>query len=238
MDRDDTKKRMLAAYALLQEETTTQEKFESIRTFIKGIHPRIDTLLEQTSQAISAYVKFHNNEIIELSAELLPEDTEEKKKRKRALLLLIRNWKSLKSEVNRVKTEFDRSENHTGKPHGSRGWGRIIAGAKGPLGMVTIAAIIIVGSFVLFTKNNKTQSHSVIVTKAPVEKHTTQVVEFQGKQIPLTELAVRNGPDCDSPHYHALNHVKVVALDGTVIFDPGACAFGKTKDVHVLTISR
>ena len=52
MDVQDTKTRILAAYKLLTEETTTQEKFESVRTLIKGIHPRVDAHLEKTSQAL------------------------------------------------------------------------------------------------------------------------------------------------------------------------------------------
>lgn len=233
MDVQDTKTRILTAYKLLSEETTTQEKFESVRMLIKGIHPRIDAHLEKISQALSDYKKFQKGEIIELTAEKLPENTEEEKRKKKALLLFIRNWKSLQSEVERVRQEFEKNQQGQDKITITN---KILAGAKGPFGIVTICAVVIVAGFTIFSRKEMKQIAPATVVSQTEMKKTIKIIEFDGKQIPLSELEVRSGPDCDSPHYHAKNHVSATALDGTVVPDPGACAFGKEKDVRVIEI--
>lgn len=103
MNSQEVKKRIEAAYTLLSEETTTREKFESIRTLIKGINPQLDKQLARVSGALADVEKLQKGQVIELSAEHLPDRTEEDKRRKRALILLIKSWRQLHSEVERVK---------------------------------------------------------------------------------------------------------------------------------------
>ena len=50
MDPLDTKKRIFAAHKLLTEKTTSKQKLESVKALIKGINPRIDTFLENSSK--------------------------------------------------------------------------------------------------------------------------------------------------------------------------------------------
>lgn len=237
MDVQDTKMRILAAYELLTEEKTTRKKFESIRTLIKGIHPKTDAILDRVSKNMTDFGKFQEGEIIELSVEKLSENTDQEKRRKKALLLFIRSWKDLQNEVNRMRTELTtQQKENVSKGEQSRSVGRIVTAAKGPFGIITVAAIVIIGVSILFTAGSKQQAAPVNKT-VESEGQIIQVIEFNGKQIPLSELAVRSGHDCDSPHYHAANNTTVKATDGTVIPDPGACAFGKAKDVRIEEIT-
>ena len=233
MDKNATQKRIEAGYQLLQENTTTRQKFELIRTLLKGINPKIDQSLETVSKLLSDVEKISNNEIIELSAEYLPENTDEEKRRKKALLSFIKNWKQLRSEVERVRGEFE-NEKQGKSDTKAQGLGKIIVGSKGPFGIVTIVALVIVGTVLFFNSSKKSQPLPVTAIPVSSQKQMIKVLEFNGKQIPLSELAVRNGPDCDSPHYHALNHVSAKALDGTVVSDPGGCAFGKIREAKII----
>lgn len=224
---EDIKDHTLAAYTLLTEETTTREKFESIRILIKGINPSIDKSLTKISQALSGYEKLQKGEIIELTAENLPERTEAEKERKKTLLLLIRSWKQLLDEVERVRNQLERSrEENENKQQPLDTWSKILAGAKGPFGIITIAAVLIVTGIILFSQKNEEK------------KNTIQVIEFKGNQLPLSELEVRSGPDCDSQHYHAKNGNTIKAINGIAFSDPGGCAFGKVKEVKVFQIER
>jgi hypothetical protein len=62
---------------------------------------------------------------------------------------------------------------------------------------------------------------------------TVAAIEYQGRQIPLTELHVGTGPDCDAPHYHAKIGV-VTTIDGTKIPDPESCGYGRLKDTPTI----
>ncbi|MBI4096804.1 MAG: hypothetical protein HY428_00100 [Candidatus Levybacteria bacterium] len=232
MDRKDVQSRTRAAYKLLLEETTTREKFESIRTLIKGINPQVDKALTQTSQAFADYEKLHKGEIIELTVEKLPEVTEEEKKRKKALLFLLRSWKQLQSEVERVQSEFGKGKESGDKTQDM--FSRVLRGAKGPLGIVTISALVIAGALTVFSQKTSQQESPKPATTE--EKPSIRAIEFKGKYIPLSELEARSGSDCDSEHYHAKNHTSVIATDKTIIPDPGACAYGKVTDVKVVEI--
>lgn len=235
---NDFRKRVDAAYQLLTAATISKESFESIRTLLKGIHPRIDTPLETLSHQLSDYEKLYKGELLELGLENLPQDSEEEKKRKKLLLLIIKQWNELKSEVQRVQKELsasDKNSHDKNLEHGEK----IALGAKGPLGIITIAAVIItiIGAVLLKNQTNTqtqpaTLGQTTIIT--PSQKPTVKIIIFENKEIPITEIVLRSGPDCDSPHYHALNHTSVKALDGTIIPDPGGCAFGKANEVKII----
>lgn len=216
MERKDLRDKMQAAHKLLLEETTTREKFVSIRTLIKGINPTIDKTLTQTSQALADYEKFHKGEIIELSIEKLPEQTEEQKKRKKALLFLLRSWKQLQSEVERVQSEFEKEKQEGRKAQDT--WSRILAGAKGPFGMITLGAVLIVGFLAL--TNNKASNTAVVPVNTEISSKPKKLgIEYTDKIIPLSELQARTGPDCivsgeEVSHYHAKNGVSATATEG------------------------
>lgn len=67
------------------------------------------------------------------------------------------------------------------------------------------------------------------------QKEKIKVIVVNGKKVPIAQVHVGTGPECgpnEAPHYHA-NTGSVTALDGTVIPDPGACGYGKVRDVPV-----
>ncbi|OGK11580.1 hypothetical protein A2954_01845 [Candidatus Roizmanbacteria bacterium RIFCSPLOWO2_01_FULL_37_12] len=244
MDPLDTKKRIFAAYKLLTEKTTSKQKIESVKILIKGVNPKIDTLLENSTKALSELEKFHKGEIIELTAEHLPENTDEDKKRKKALLWFIRNWKSLHGEIDRVKKELEVKSN-TADQDIAKMW-KIASSLKGPLGITTAFAVIVVIGLSIFGGNkNKTNivpSSTLQITNEPVSiKEKIKVIVVDGKQIPLTELTTGQGQECmdgniEAPHYHAKDHVAAKALDGFTVSDPGGCGFGMIKVVQIVEV--
>jgi len=244
MDPLETKKRIFAAHKLLTEKTTSKQKLESVKALIKGINPRIDKLLEDSSKAFSDLEKLKKGEVIELTAEHLPENTEEEKKRKKALLWFIRNWKSLHSEIDRVKKEFE-----LGKQRGEQqvaSAGKIVAFAKGPIGLTTVIAVVLVIGLSVFggkkqetNKINPSPTNSIPPsTTESTSGEKIKVIIVDGKKIPLTELTTGQGAECldgqkQVPHYHAKDHVSAKALDGSSVSDPGGCGFGKVNEVKI-----
>lgn len=246
MNPEETKQKIKAAYTLLLEPTTTRGKFESIQALIKGINPKIDAAFSNCSKTLSDFEKLQKGEIIDLTIEHLPEDTEENKKRKKFLLAFLRNWKQLQSEVERAKKELESpsaNNNQTSQPIDSLG--RIIGFAKGPFGIITLTAVIIVGItlFLNSNNNNKTpaQQSQVLPATTSSEKKKIQVIVFERKEIPLSELRIGKGPECDSQnnqldHYHAKEEKGVLATDGTAVLDPGGCGFGKVNQTQVVEV--
>jgi len=252
MDTQDVKKRIEEAYKLLAHETTSREKFESIRTLIKGLNPKLDMLLNSASKALSDYEKLHKGDIIVLSAESLPENSPEEKKKKQTLIFLINSWRQLESEVKRLSLEFEHltgsnENNAVTSTDKIAGAGRIVAFAKGPFGIITLVALIIVGgSFFFAGKSNNIpiQQSKTEVLPAQTTPRTAskiQVIIFNRKKLPVKELHISFGPECmglrtEADHYHALHNGIVRALDGTFVEDPGGCGFGKVKETEIVEV--
>ncbi len=233
MQINKQREKIEAAEKLLNTDSTSIEKLNSATTLLKGINPKIDNLLESCSKALASIEKIQTSQIVELTTENLQENTEEEKRRKKRFLLFLKYWRELNSEVERVKTELEKTDNQVKIKSSTK----IITFAKGPFGIITLAAILIAGFLIYQAKNNPKGKEPIVPTPVVSEKPKITVIEFQGKKIPLTELALRTGPDCDSPHYHAANHISVRALDGTTIPDPGECAFGRAKDITIKEIN-
>ncbi len=230
MDAKDYQEKIKEAYTLLAENSTTLEKFESIRSLIKGINPKIDNLLAKYSKALSDYEKLQEGKVIELAIDYLPQNTEKEKQRKKRLLLLIRSWNDLKSEVERAKTEFENNKNQTQ----TESFSKLLLKAKGPLGIITIAAVILVGAFVFL---NSPKEDKVVLEES--NKETIKVIIVNDKKIPLDNLVIGIGAECsNSEHYHAKDHISAKALDGTTVTDPGGCGFGKVKETQIVEIEK
>jgi hypothetical protein len=224
----DAHEKLESAYQLLQGGTISVSTFEHVCTILKGLHPKLDEKLDICSKALDNLQKIESGDIIALSAEGLPEDTEERKKRKKALLFFINSFKNLKSEVERIDAEFAH-EGASGNPSVQSqltASGRILGFAKGPFGIATLIALGIVG-FLILTRH-PSKNTSIVSPKV-------QVIMYNGKQIPVSQLYVGRGSDCDSPHYHATTG-SVTATDGTVIPDPENCGYGKLKDMQVTEV--
>jgi hypothetical protein len=141
----ETKKRLTAARALFDDASTTREKFNSVRTLVKDIHPNIDTALAKCAEALATLDKIKEGDVIMLSAENLPENTDEQKKRKKYLLLFITNWRQLKREIIRVEAELEAGKDVHSTGEQASMWHKIFGVAKGPLGVITLVALGVVG---------------------------------------------------------------------------------------------
>jgi len=130
MDAKAIEKRLFAAQQILQNQTVSKETFYALRTLLHGVHPKIDLHLASAGKALTHIEKIQRGDVIALTIESLPEDTVENKKRKKAIIFFLKFWNDLKGEVKRVQAEF----------HGNFSIGKIIAGAKGPLGLITLIA--------------------------------------------------------------------------------------------------
>lgn len=252
MNASETKQRILAAEKLLQDHSTTREKFESVRGLIKGLNPTLDKALGDCSAALTKLGKLQQGEVIELTAEHLPEQTEEQKNRKKALLWFIKNWKQLKGEVERVKGELEeldsKGEGKTAQQQISN-LTKLVAFAKGPLGIITIVAILAVLSLAFLNSQKASKvpvipiqdSDDLIVLPTKSDKPKISVIIVDGKQIPLSETKIGQGPECMSgqiqaSHYHAKDGVAAKALDGSTVADQGGCGYGKVEEVKVVEV--
>jgi len=133
-----------SAYVLLGEDTTTIEKLEKIKSLLLGINPSLDKKLTEAGNALNHLQAAFNTDIIHLTPHALPELTPADKKRKKLLILFITSWKSLRSEVKRVQGYYAGVKD--GSP--AQASGSIVKTglfAKGPFGLITIAAVAIVG---------------------------------------------------------------------------------------------
>src|SRR3989344_3928157 len=141
MEYSDAKKRLEAAHALFLGSSTSREKLSSVRALVQGAHPSIDEKLKKCDDAFSYLEKFGNVELIELSADHLPENTEDEKKRKKAILLYIKFWKDLQSEIARVGAEFNAPDSGQNAIQKQSFWKKIFSAAKGPSGIITMVAV-------------------------------------------------------------------------------------------------
>ncbi len=229
MDYKSASKRVQAAMDLLQKREVNRETVESLRTLLSGINPAVDKKLAAVSKACTQVDQLQKGETISLVAEALPDQTPEQKKRKKALLLLLKFWKDLKGEVSRVEAEFEKQD--TQSQSAARTGGNILAVAKGPLGIITAIAVVIVVSGVV-----KNQEKTPEVTQSA--PNTMRVLIIQGKQVSFDQVKATVGTECgQASHYHAKNNGVVTAIDGTTIPDPGGCGYGKEADLTVVEVS-
>lgn len=139
---DKVRKNIESALELLDENSTTFDKFESIRTLLKGLNPKIDSALSTCSKQLKHIENLQEGNVIDLTAENLPEQTPEQKKREKAILLFLRHWNELEDEVERVQKELDNSQQPGNSHHPAVSTsGKILGLAKGPLGITTIIAV-------------------------------------------------------------------------------------------------
>lgn len=232
MTAKHSKKQVDSALTLLKKESTTIEKAESVTSLLKGINPQLDNHLDRLSKILSDIKNLQEGDLIELGAQNLPTQTEKDKRRKKAILLFIKTWRELKGEVERVQKELNSNQNSN-----LQSTRNIASKAKGPFGLITIAAIIIVGTIMIVGKDN-TNSTSQNQSHAEVQKNSIQAIKYQDKIIPIDQLVSKKGPDCgQEDHYHAKNGPTVETTDDTLIQDPGACAFGKLSEADYVEIN-
>lgn len=190
------KEKIDAALQLLLEETTTFAKFEKIRILIKGINPKIDKTLASCSDIVKKLKKIQKSEILELSIGALPEHTEEQKKRKKYLLLFIFSWKDLRVEVARVQ-RFYQQHMASGKMTTQdylASASKLTATAKGPFGLITALAVVIVGVGGVLAYLNSTAVNITIKNQgcSPITPVVKLPVSIPGIKL-LTEIIPSGG---------------------------------------------
>jgi hypothetical protein len=146
VDLRDAKKRVLAAQTLLLEPSSSFEKFSAVKDILKGVHPHLDEALERCEKDLATVEKVLGHDFISLGLENLPEITEEQKERKRAILFFWKTWNTLRSEVARVQAEMNESNYSSDQVAKSSHLGKIFNFAKGPFGILTIIAIVLVSA--------------------------------------------------------------------------------------------
>lgn len=109
---------------------------------------------KKRKQKARLLVRFYRNlesgNFIDITGDLLPEETEEEKERKKKFFLFVRLWRDLESEVKRLQSEFNQFNQPRNKPtHQVNILSRVVSLAKGPLGLTTAAATLIVGGLIL-----------------------------------------------------------------------------------------
>lgn len=243
---ENTKNKIEAAYELLKEETTTVQKFEHVRVLIKGINSTVDEHLKTCSETITKLKNLQEGNVVELSKELIAENTEEEKKRKKILLTFINSWNQLRGEVKFINDKFQdttQDKEDVLNRQNAFGLARIITSLKGPFGVITIAAILIVATLA-YINSRKAQTPVETSSSKPAinvsEKPKIKVIVVDGKQIPLTEIREVTGSECNGElHYHAKSDLGTKALDGTLVHDPNpsTCGFGKVKDLPIEEIN-
>jgi len=155
---EDFEKRYKAARKILEEDTTSKEKFDSLYKILRGVNKKLDNLLDSTRGIWNKFENLKEGDYLDLSEEAiekLPKNTEKRKKRKRALLLLLRNYKKLTNEVDRVKAEYENELSSKDRSSLDKGNSikRLFKKAKGPLGLITIGAAGITAG-IIYLQNN------------------------------------------------------------------------------------
>src|SRR3989344_1709252 len=167
------------AQTLLDSDATSKAKFNALRKLIKGANPELDRHLLTISKTLTQIDQFQQGKIINLTAAHLPSQTKEQKRRKKLLLLLLRQWRQLNSEGERRQLQLTQTSG-SGNASG-HSLGKILAGAKGPLGLVTLTAVaIIAGSAYL-------NSHS---TTLVIENSACQTISPIGVNVKLPGINV------------------------------------------------
>ena len=145
MNYKEAKKKLLAAQELLLEPSTSFEKFSAVRSLLYGVNSRLDEMLHGLDARVGELQKVVGGDFFSLSLDALPETTEEEKKRKKLLIGFWSNWNRLQGEVARVQTELDAAQNSGDSTSLATHLSRIFNFAKGPLGVLTLAAVVIAG---------------------------------------------------------------------------------------------
>lgn len=224
------KEKIDAALQLLLEETTTFTKFEKIRILIKGINPQIDKTLSTCSDVVKKIKKIQKGEIIELSLGALPENTEEQKKRKKYLLLFLFSWKDLRGEVAKVQKLYQQQSSDgkmTAQEHLASA-SKLTATAKGPFGLITALAVVIVGTGAAFAYLNSTAVNITIKNQgcSPIIPVVKLPVSIPGIKLPTETIPSGGQAVASVPSF-------TVTVDGTKKGSVVISAFKFTMEYHL-----
>lgn len=169
---------------LLFDSNTDLDKIQKVAQMLRGLNRSIDRKLESITNIIDKIQKIQDGNVVNLSAQNLPEQTDKQKKKKKLILLLLTHWKDLKSEIVRIN-ELQvavNSANGLNQTSAVKA-GKIAVTAKGPLGVITIIAVGIVAVGTLL--NNKSVNVNVQnVGCGPLGPFTKTAINIPGLKIP------------------------------------------------------
>jgi len=218
MSPKDIRKKLSAVESVFSESATTIEKLKSVKTLLRGIHPALDAKLAEYGKHLDLLEKAEQGAVIELSAEAMPENTEEEKKRKAALLLFLKKWNDLKSEVARISAELDVNSESGGSAASLAG--KIFSAAKGPLGIITVLALAFAAL----------QTTAVAIE---IKNDGCNTIQASGSLPPLPGLSLPNGPIVSGASGTAVLPPLSFDVDGT---SPGSLrlsSLGFTMTFHL-----
>jgi len=241
MKLDNQLDRIRSGYQLLEAKNFSYTSFQDTRKLIAGLNPAIDQKLSAVSKVWQEVRKYKKDNLSQTMLKSLPEDTKEDKKRKKLLLLLFKNYRSLKSEVNRVQKELNKAQYSADSRQTMQSTSKLISTAKGPWGIITLTAAIIVGGITIFSTNKSPTIKEPPVTQAVTASPLgVQVIQYEAHQIPLDELRIGLGGECltngqPAEHYHPVNPEGATSLSGEIVADPNptGCGFGKDSEIEV-----
>lgn len=174
----ETRKRLIAAYKLLEGDTISRKQFEALRKLVKGVNSDLDEALEKCSKALKKLELVSKKKIIPLSMKAIPEKTEKQKKRKKVLVLFLKRWKKLKRTVKKVGGAYESGESGQAESVGeqAQGLGKQLFLAKGKLAVLTAVAAAVIGGVFYFTSQKTPEVTETSVTqKSTQEKKMVQV---------------------------------------------------------------
>lgn len=195
MKYQEALERLQAAQAIFANTSLTPEKFKDLGKLLKGVNPRVDRILSRVANEWDKLQKFEKGEVVDLVASELPEHTEEQKRRKKAFLFFLSAWKDLQKEVVRVRGELAQNN--------AQGWGKVLAGAKGPLGLITALAV----AWVLL------EATSVEITVSNRGCNTMYPTSYAS--IPLPGISLPKDPIADGETGIVRMPPLTLAVDGT-----------------------
>lgn len=179
MEAKTVQKRLLAAEDLLRRRAIDASALASLRTLLSGIDPRLDKALAAASTAAKKVDNLQKGEVISFAIDSLPEFSPEDKKRKKAILFFLNCWKDLQSEVARVEKELENSSKDQSLQGKAGMLGNIFGATKGPLGLITLGAVVIAGL-------KMTETTVVIQNKGcePIRPPTGIALNIPGLKLP------------------------------------------------------
>ncbi|GEM_PF-1174771 len=184
----EQKDKIKAGLELLCEENTTLDKLQKLSELIKDTSALADKKIKQVLDIADRVRKIQEGDVIYLSLENLSEDTPKKKDRKKLLLLLLKNWKDLQSEIERIHRiqETAAVSGLTSKDSVVK-TGKTLLTMKGPLGAVTIIAAGIV-ALTTFLNNKAVNIEVKNYGCSPISTHMQKDINIPGLKLPSEDI--------------------------------------------------
>lgn len=217
-----------AACVLMEGDTITLEKIEKIKVLLTGINPGLDTKLDAVFKAYGHLKSSLSGDIIHLSIHGLPETTLEDKKRKKVLIFFITSWKSLKSEVARVQGYYHNSQSGTSKASSVVKTGLF---AKGPFGLITGVAIVVVGVGLLL-KQATTSVEIINLGCPPLTVPGELPFKIPGLRLPESPIISGSPSTTTLPALSIIVRASSSSISATILGQTGSYSLpSRTKDV-------